>query len=168
MVMMTAAVTYIDSSAVQALKDLYQEYKLRDIQVEWDFDLSIHEIITTSLQMFSTNLGFFFLQIAISNPNPEVLLTLSKSSLVELIGKNWYFVRVHDAVQVCLQHVQAGSQTPLSLSEDKPSSFARLFNSRSTTDLESGGNGRPPLSRDRDSQSEPLLSKERWYLRCIV
>jgi sulfate transporter 4 len=34
MVMMTAAVTYIDSSAVQALKDLYQEYKLRDIQVE--------------------------------------------------------------------------------------------------------------------------------------
>jgi len=34
MVVITAAVTYIDSSAVQALKDLYQEYKLRDIQVE--------------------------------------------------------------------------------------------------------------------------------------
>jgi hypothetical protein len=33
-------VTYIDSSAVQALKDLYQEYKLRDIQVEWDFGIS--------------------------------------------------------------------------------------------------------------------------------
>lgn len=32
--MVIAAVTYIDSSAVQALKDLYQEYKLRDIQVE--------------------------------------------------------------------------------------------------------------------------------------
>jgi len=31
---MNAAVTYIDSSAVQALKDLYQEYKLRDIQVQ--------------------------------------------------------------------------------------------------------------------------------------
>lgn len=29
-----AAVTYIDSSAVQALKELHQEYKLRDIQVE--------------------------------------------------------------------------------------------------------------------------------------
>jgi sulfate transporter 4 len=28
-----AAVTYIDSSAVQALKDLNQEYKARDIQV---------------------------------------------------------------------------------------------------------------------------------------
>lgn len=35
MVMIIAAVTYIDSSAVQALKDLYQEYKLRDIQVEF-------------------------------------------------------------------------------------------------------------------------------------
>lgn len=28
-----AAVTYIDSSAVQALKDLHQEYKTRHIQV---------------------------------------------------------------------------------------------------------------------------------------
>lgn len=28
------AVTYIDSSAVQALKELHQEYKSRDIQVE--------------------------------------------------------------------------------------------------------------------------------------
>ncbi|XP_014498164.1 probable sulfate transporter 4.2 [Vigna radiata var. radiata] len=135
-----APVTYIDSSAVQALKDLYQEYKLRDVQ------------------------------IAISNPNPEVLLTLSKSGLVELIGKEWYFVRVHDAVQVCLQHVQslkAGSDsslTPLSSLEDKPSLFARLSKERAekfpATDLESG-NGRPPLPKDIDSQLEPLLSKER-------
>ncbi|RDX82826.1 Sulfate transporter 4.1, chloroplastic [Mucuna pruriens] len=134
-----APVTYIDSTAVQALKELHQEYKLRDIQ------------------------------IAISNPSPEVLLTLSKSGLVELIGKQWYFVRVHDAVQVCLQHVQtlhAGSnisQTSLSLLEDKPSFFARLSKERrenlSITDLESG-NGRLPLPRNRDSQMEPLLSRE--------
>ncbi|XP_020231928.1 probable sulfate transporter 4.2 [Cajanus cajan] len=130
-----APVTYIDSSAVQALKDLYQEYKLRDIQ------------------------------IAISNPSPEVLRTLSKSGLVELIGKEWYFVRVHDAVQVCLQHVQSlkvGSNS--SQSEDKPGFLSRLFKERgenlSITDLESG-NGRPPLPRDRDSQLEPLLPKER-------
>ncbi|KAG9453712.1 hypothetical protein H6P81_006616 [Aristolochia fimbriata] len=71
-----APVTYIDSSAVQALKDLYQEYTSRNIQ------------------------------IAIANPNREVLLTLSRSGVLELIGKEWYFVRVHDAVQVCLQHVQ--------------------------------------------------------------
>ncbi|KAL5133703.1 Transaldolase [Glycine soja] len=113
-----APVTYIDSSAVQALKDLYQEYKLRDIQ------------------------------IAISNPSPEVLLTLSRSGLVELIGKEWYFVRVHDAVQVCLQHVQSlkgasnSPQAPFSSVENKPSLFARLSKERveklSITDLESG------------------------------
>ncbi|CAK8540985.1 unnamed protein product [Lathyrus sativus] len=135
-----APVTYVDSSAVQALKDLYQEYKLRDIQ------------------------------IAISNPNPDILLTLSKSGLVELIGKEWYFVRVHDAVQVCLQHVQSlkpgyesSQSSRSSSSEDKPSIFSQLFKqkeSRATTDLESG-NGRPPLAPIRDSQSEPLLPKDR-------
>lgn len=135
-----APVTYIDSSAVQALKDLYQEYKLRDIQ------------------------------IAISNPNPDILLTLSKAGLVELIGKEWYFVRVHDAVQVCLQHVQSlkpgyesSQSSRSSTSDDKPSFFSQLFKhreeSRTPTDLESG-NGRPPLAPIRDSQSEPLLSKE--------
>ncbi|KAG4937640.1 hypothetical protein JHK85_052559 [Glycine max] len=134
-----APVTYIDSSAVQALKDLYQEYKLRDIQ------------------------------IAISNPSPEVLLTLSRSGLVELIGKEWYFVRVHDAVQVCLQHVQSlkgasnSPQAPFSSVENKPSLFARLSKERveklSITDLESG-NGRPPLPEERDSKLEPLLSKD--------
>ncbi|CAJ2669381.1 unnamed protein product [Trifolium pratense] len=135
-----APVTYIDSSAVQALKDLYQEYKLRDIQ------------------------------IAISNPNPDILLTLSKSGLVELIGKEWYFVRVHDAVQVCLQHVQSlkpgyesSQSSRSSTSDEKPSFLSQLFKpreeSRTPTDLESG-NGRPPLAPIRDSQSEPLLSKE--------
>ncbi|CAL0314658.1 unnamed protein product [Lupinus luteus] len=134
-----APVTYIDSSAVQALKDLYQEYKLRDIQ------------------------------IAISNPSPEVLLTLSKSGLVELIGKEWYFVRVHDAVQVCLQHVQSLkegsniSQSSHALSEDKPSLYERLLKQTgenlAISDLESG-NGRPPLSMDKDPHLEPLLSKE--------
>ncbi|KAE9595209.1 putative SLC26A/SulP transporter [Lupinus albus] len=134
-----APVTYIDSSAVQALKDLYQEYKLRDIQ------------------------------IAISNPSPEVLLTLSKSGLVELIGKEWYFVRVHDAVQVCLQHVQSLkggsniSQSSHALSEDRSSFYGRLLKQAgenlAISDLESG-NGRSPLSMDKDPHLEPLLSKE--------
>ncbi|KAI9128214.1 hypothetical protein K1719_001207 [Acacia pycnantha] len=134
-----APVTYIDSSAVQALKDLHQEYKLRGIQ------------------------------IAISNPNPEVLLTLSKSDVVELIGKEWYFVRVHDAVQVCLQHVpqlkdvSSSSQASLSLLTDNPSLLERLLKQRgerlSNTDLEAG-NGNPPLPKDTDSQLEPLLSRK--------
>ncbi|XP_043814269.1 sulfate transporter 4.1, chloroplastic isoform X2 [Manihot esculenta] len=131
-------VTYIDSSAVQALKDLHQEYKSRDIQ------------------------------IAISNPNRDVLLTLSKAGAVELIGKEWYFVRVHDAVQVCLQHVQSMNQAPASthtdpLPEDKLSFFQRLLKQRaddlSVSELESGDR-RLLISKDRDSQLEPLLFRK--------
>ncbi|KAM1406522.1 hypothetical protein ACFXTH_001186 [Malus domestica] len=93
-------VTYMVSSAVQALKDLHQEYKLRNIQ------------------------------IAISNPNREVLMTLSSSNVVDLIGKEWYFVRVHDAVQVCLRHVQSLKETPKTAdpsSEGRLSSFHTLL-----------------------------------------
>eukprot|EP00249_Psilotum_nudum_P008382 c21236_g1_i1 orf=334-2367(-) len=71
-----APVTYIDSSAVQALKELYLEYKTRNIQM------------------------------ALSNPNHQVMLTLAKSGIPDIIGKEWYFVRVHDAMQVCLFHMQ--------------------------------------------------------------
>ncbi|CAN6195313.1 unnamed protein product [Urochloa humidicola] len=78
-------VTYIDSSAIQALKDLHQEYKARHIQ------------------------------IAIANPNRQVHLLLSRSGIIDLIGDGWCFVRVHDAVQVCLQHVQNSSSSALKL-----------------------------------------------------
>ncbi|KAG2627177.1 hypothetical protein PVAP13_3KG227912 [Panicum virgatum] len=78
-------ITYIDSSAVQALKDLHQEYKARHIQ------------------------------IAIANPNRQVHLLLSRSGILDLIGAAWCFVRVHDAVQVCLQHVQNASSSALKL-----------------------------------------------------
>ncbi|XP_039067379.1 sulfate transporter 4.1, chloroplastic-like [Hibiscus syriacus] len=132
-----APVTYIDSSAVQALKDLHQEYKSRDIQ------------------------------IAISNPNREVLLTLSKSGVVELIGKEWYFVRVHDAVQVCLQHVQSITESPKASypsHEGKQSFFQRLLKQRaedlSVSELESGNNTNEPSdSMHADPQLEPLLSR---------
>ncbi|XP_009357656.2 probable sulfate transporter 4.2 isoform X3 [Pyrus x bretschneideri] len=124
-----APVTYIDSSAVQALKDLHQEYKLRDIQ------------------------------IAISNLNGEVLKTLSSAGVVDLIGKEWYFVRVHDAVQVCLQRVQSLKETPKAAdpsSEERLSSFQRLLRQRaedsSVSELESGTQINPQL--------EPLLSRK--------
>ncbi|KAJ9175652.1 hypothetical protein P3X46_014189 [Hevea brasiliensis] len=129
-------VTYIDSSAVQALKDLHQEYKSRDIQ------------------------------IAISNPNRDVLLTLSKAGVVELIGKEWYFVRMHDAVQVCLQQVQSIKQAlkqPDPLLDDKLSFFQRLLEQReddlSAAELESGDK-RLLISKNTDSQLEPLLSRK--------
>ncbi|XP_040383396.1 sulfate transporter 4.1, chloroplastic-like [Oryza brachyantha] len=79
-------VTYIDSSAVQALKDLYQEYKDR------------------------------YIQIAIANPNRQVHLLLSRSGIIDMIGAGWCFVRVHDAVQVCLQKVQSSSSGSMKLS----------------------------------------------------
>lgn len=81
-------VTHIDSSAVEALKELHQEYKTREIQ------------------------------LAISNPNKDVHFTIARSGMVELVGKEWFFVRVHDAVQVCLQYVQSSNL------QDKKSSFS--------------------------------------------
>ncbi|GAB2276665.1 Sulfate transporter 4.1, chloroplastic [Dionaea muscipula] len=122
-------VTYIDSSAAQALKDLYQEYKSRDIQV------------------------------VIANPNREVLLTLTRAGLVELIGKEWYFVRVHDAVQVCLQHVQNLNEMP-KVAEGKPSLLRRLLKQRmedmSNVELESGERS-TSISRTTETLEEPLL-----------
>ncbi|KAL1204782.1 putative sulfate transporter 4.2 [Cardamine amara subsp. amara] len=109
-------VTYIDSSAVEALKDLYEEYKTRDIQ------------------------------LAISNPNKEVLLTLSRSGIVELIGKEWYFVRVHDAVQVCLHYVEP----PTNIEKSSNTSLWRRCG--------------PKNSVESDSNlvlKEPLLSSEK-------
>ncbi|CAH9126579.1 unnamed protein product [Cuscuta epithymum] len=132
-----APVTYIDASAVQALKDLHQEYKSRHIQ------------------------------LAISNPNQEVLLTLAKSGVVDLIGKEWYFVRVHDAVQVCLRHVQSLNEFPktqeVSPLEDSPGAFQRLLKHRqdefSIPELESGD--RHPFDYGYgDPKLEPLLSKK--------
>ncbi|CAA0809402.1 Sulfate transporter 4.1- chloroplastic [Striga hermonthica] len=129
-----APITYIDSSAVQALKDLHQEYKSRNIQ------------------------------IAISNPNRDVLLTLTKSGVVNLIGREWYFVRVHDAVQVCLQRVQALNGSPssqFSLLESTPGLTQRPPRHKvedSLSLLESGNF----MSKDDISSShlEPLLSKD--------
>ena len=178
-----AAVTYIDSSAVQALKDLYQEYKLRDIQVVLTSFLSPQH--KQSLNYFSTN-HLVHIQIAISNPNRDVLLTFSRSGVVELIGKEWFFVRVHDAVQVCLQHVESLNETTKtsdSSPKDKSSFLQSLVKSRSedfsVSQLESGFQKLPSFN-EIDPQLEPLLSRKPWklfghlslyiyiYIECII
>ncbi|GAB2222776.1 hypothetical protein Drorol1_Dr00016902 [Drosera rotundifolia] len=130
-------VTYIDSSAVQALKDLSQEYKSRDIQV------------------------------VIANPNREVLLTLTRAGLVELIGKEWYFVRVHDAVQVCLQHVQNIYEMPKaidSVAKSEPSLLQRLLKQRmedlSAARMESGDQSGSAPGSSAAGLEEPLLPKK--------
>ncbi|KAL8218191.1 hypothetical protein R6Q57_021564 [Mikania cordata] len=131
-----APVTYVDSSAIQALKELYQEYKSR------------------------------FIQIAIANPNHDVLLTLSKSGFIDLVGKEWCFVRVHDAVQVCLQYVQTSAVSPRSpqISIHNSASFSERLNERldrkedlSAADMESGRRERL-TSIDADPIMQPLLA----------
>lgn len=56
------------------------------------------------------------MQIAIANPNQQVHLLLSRSGIIDMIGAGWCFVRVHDAVQVCLQHVQSSASSSMRLS----------------------------------------------------
>lgn len=67
---------------------------------------NIHDYVSDPKRRNVVIISLIQLQIAIANPNRQVHLLLSKSGLIDLIGKEWYFVRVHDAVQVCLQHVQ--------------------------------------------------------------
>ncbi|KAF5794786.1 putative SLC26A/SulP transporter, STAS domain superfamily [Helianthus annuus] len=133
-----APVTYADSSAVQALKELYQEYKSRNIQ------------------------------IAIANPNQDVFLTLSKSGFIDLVGKEWCFVRVHDAVQVCLQYVQTSTPSPKTphLSLHNSTSFSERLNERmnrkedlTAAEMESGERERI-LSGDADPIMQPLLARK--------
>ncbi|KAL3701553.1 hypothetical protein R1sor_019575 [Riccia sorocarpa] len=70
-------VTYVDSSAVHAIKELYHDLKARGIQ------------------------------LAICNPNGKVMETFAKGGVPELLGYEWYFVRVHDALQTCLAILEA-------------------------------------------------------------
>ncbi|XP_010486972.1 PREDICTED: probable sulfate transporter 4.2 isoform X2 [Camelina sativa] len=109
------------SSAVEAIKKLYEEYKTRDIQ------------------------------LAISNPNKEVLLILARSGIVELIGREWFYVRVHDAVQVCLHHVQ----TPPTNVEES-SNNTSLWRRSSAKNSSSYAEVKP----DTNLLKEPLVLRE--------
>lgn len=101
---------------------------------------------------------FTMQQIAISNPNRKVLLTLSRAGLIELIGKRWYFVSVHDAVKACLQHMQS-FHGPSPRAGDLTAGRQQGFLQRL-------------WKQDGDeskSDQEPLLPpKEVWVLRCSM
>ena len=110
------------------------------------------------------------MQIAIANPNQDVLSTLAKSGFIDLVGREWCFVRVHDAVQVCLQHVQNSASTSSSNLTASPRtprrsihnsfSYERLTERRredlSVSEMESSERGNS-LSKDADPTLEPLL-----------
>jgi len=117
-----APVTYIDSSAAQALKELYQEYKARNIQM------------------------------ALSNPNREVLSTLAMAGVLELLGKQWYFVRVHDAVQVCLSHMQGKFETSNTSGEEPKQDIVRKQGNNSLSSFFFGKD-----AEELDAERQPLI-----------
>ena len=41
-------------------------------------------------------------QICMSNPNGYVLKVLEKAGVIDAMGRDWLFLRVHEAVQACL------------------------------------------------------------------
>jgi sulfate transporter 4 len=86
-------VTYIDSTGIHAIKEIYYAYKSRNVQM------------------------------ALCNPSPRVMATLARAGIPDLIGLSWYFVRVHDAVQVCLSHLQGDHPAGDEITREKSSSL---------------------------------------------
>lgn len=98
------------------------------------------------------------------------MLSLTRSGVVDLIGKEWYFVRVHDAVQTCLQHLQSlslneSSKSPEMDSDYKPHLHQRVRKQRAddftSSELESG-NRHVPTSKETNPNLEPLLPRKSW------
>lgn len=51
------------------------------------------------------------MQLMLCNPSPRVVRLMERSSLINKIGREWIFVRVHDAVVACqrsLMQMEAG------------------------------------------------------------
>jgi len=45
------------------------------------------------------------IKLALANPNKAVMAKLEKAGLPDFIGRDWFFVRVYDAVKVCRAHM---------------------------------------------------------------
>lgn len=44
------------------------------------------------------------LQVVLSNPSPSVMTILERTGVPDSMGREWIFVRVHDAVHYCRTH----------------------------------------------------------------
>ncbi|GAQ79180.1 sulfate transporter [Klebsormidium nitens] len=73
-------VTYVDSTAIYALRDLHTEFGEQGVQ------------------------------LVLSNANKRVMVSLARGGLLELLGPERHFVRAHDAVQVCLARLKGESE----------------------------------------------------------
>lgn len=60
------------------------------------------------------------MQLMVCNPSPRVVRLMERSGLINKIGREWVFVRVHDAVVACqrslMQMEAGGSLGPISCS----------------------------------------------------
>ncbi|GJP47257.1 hypothetical protein CLOM_g6468 [Closterium sp. NIES-68] len=112
-------VTYIDSTAVHALKELYNEYKARDIQ------------------------------LCFSNPSPKVMLTMARAGFPDLIGRQWYFVRIHDAVQVCLALLE---ETEITI--ETPSRYRRADSTLRTDSAVRGESSQAAQQQQQQQQEQ--------------
>lgn len=60
------------------------------------------------------------MQLILSNPSPRVVHLMERSGLINKIGRDWIFVRVHDAIVNCqrsLLQMEAGGTLPGSVSK---------------------------------------------------
>lgn len=46
------------------------------------------------------------IQLILTNPSPRVVRLMERSGLINKIGRDWIFVRVHDAVRIACNSVQ--------------------------------------------------------------
>lgn len=70
-------VSSVDSTGLHALRTIISEYRERRIQ------------------------------FALANPNPVVMDTLEQAAIPSLLGREWIFLRVHDAVMACQADMDA-------------------------------------------------------------
>jgi sulfate transporter 4 len=66
-------VSHMDSMGGKFVEQLYNDYKERGVQ------------------------------LLLSNPSPRVVRLLQRAGVTDKLGREWIFVRVHDAIQYCQQ-----------------------------------------------------------------
>lgn len=72
---------------------------------------SMDSTAVASLRALHLSYGQRGVQLALCNCCPSVMGTMGRAGMEGEMGKEWFFVRVHDAVQVCLSYLQ-GDKSP--------------------------------------------------------
>lgn len=100
------------------------------------------------------------MQLMVCNPSPRVVRLMERSGLINKIGREWVFVRVHDAVVACqrsLMQMEAGgslgpiSWQPLAVAVTS-STVDPLEHVPAAAGAGKGNGGVQLASRDRDSK----------------